>query len=96
MTAGLIAVGLALLAAGTVRSQTPAGDRPPVAKAEYERWKTELSNWGRWDKDDEIGALKLITPAKRRQAAVLVKDGIGMATKTRNHEIRNAEMISGR
>ena len=53
-----------------------SGDRPPVAKAEYERWKTELSNWGRWGKDDEIGALNLITPAKRKQAASLVKDGV--------------------
>ena len=68
---------------GIARSQAPvqaggsaAGGRPPVAKADYERWKTELSNWGRWGKDDEIGALNLITPAKRRQAAGLVRDGI--------------------
>ena len=69
--------------AAIVRSQAPAqagvsttDSRPPVAKADYERWKTELSNWGRWGKDDEIGALNLITPAKRRQAAALVRDGI--------------------
>jgi kynurenine formamidase len=63
-----------------VRSQStpPAGgsDRPAVTKAQYDQWKTELSNWGRWGKEDEIGALNLITPAKRRQAAALVKDGI--------------------
>jgi len=46
-----------------------------VTEAEYDRWKKELSNWGRWGKDDQIGALSLITPAKRRQAAALVKDG---------------------
>ena len=46
-----------------------------VTKAEYERWKVELSNWGRWGKDDEMGTLNLITPAKRKQAAALVKDG---------------------
>jgi hypothetical protein len=46
-----------------------------VTEAEYDRWKKELSNWGRWGKDDQLGALNLITPAKRRQAAALVKDG---------------------
>ncbi len=51
------------------------GSRPLVTKAEYERWQTELSNWGRWGKDDELGTLNLITPAKRKQAAALVKDG---------------------
>jgi kynurenine formamidase len=36
---------------------------------------TQLSNWGRWGKDDELGALNLITPDKRKQAAALVKTG---------------------
>jgi kynurenine formamidase len=48
----------------------------PVTKVEYDRWKTELSNWGRWGKDDTLGALNLVTPAKRKQAAALVKEGI--------------------
>src|SRR4051812_40880202 len=47
-----------------------------VTEAQYERWKTELSNWGRWGKDDQMGALNLITPAKRKQAAGLVKEGV--------------------
>ena len=58
---------------------TPTGapsSRPLVSRAEYERWQTELSNWGRWGKEDELGTLNLITPAKRAQAAALVKDGI--------------------
>jgi kynurenine formamidase len=53
-----------------------AGTRPAVSKAEYEKWKTELSNWGRWGKDDQLGATNLITPAKRKQAAALVKEGV--------------------
>ena len=53
-----------------------AGTKPAVSKADYERWKTELSNWGRWGKDDELGAINLITPAKRKQAAGLVRDGV--------------------
>ena len=50
-----------------------------VTPAEYERWKKELSNWGRWGKDDQRGALNLITPAKRRQAAALVKEGVSVS-----------------
>jgi kynurenine formamidase len=62
-----------------VSPQTPPAARAPVSEAQYERWKTELSNWGRWGKDDQIGALNLITPAKRRQAAALVRDGVSVS-----------------
>ena len=57
----------------------PAGSNRIVTEAEYDRWKKELSNWGRWGKDDQIGALNLITPAKRRQAAALVKEGFSVS-----------------
>jgi len=69
----------AALGAARLNSQSPgaqAATHAPITPAEYERWQTELSNWGRWGKDDELGALNLITPAKRKQAAGLVKDGI--------------------
>ena len=59
---------------GTAASQE-ADDRPLVTQAEYDRWLTGLSNWGRWGPDDEVGALNLITPAKRRAAAALVQEG---------------------
>jgi hypothetical protein len=36
---------------------------------------TELSNWSRWGKDDQIGAFNLITPAKRKQAVASVQEG---------------------
>jgi kynurenine formamidase len=64
------------LSGGALSSQqpSPAGDRT-VSEAEYGRWKKDLSNWGRWGKDDQIGALNLVTPAKRRQAAQLVREG---------------------
>ncbi len=35
----------------------------------------ERSNWGRWGADDERGAINLITPEKRVQAASLVRSG---------------------
>ena len=34
-----------------------------------------LSNWGRWGKQDERGALNLITPQRRVEAARLVREG---------------------
>jgi hypothetical protein len=45
-------------------------------KTQFERWMKELSNWGRWGKDDQKGTVNLITPAKVKQAAASVKDGI--------------------
>ena len=72
---------LAVLMAGSImtgRAQQPAASPPrhaPVTKAQADRWMTELSNWGRWGKDDQLGALNLITPEKRRQAMALAKSG---------------------
>ena len=71
---------IAALAVGNVSSQgvSPAPGRT-VTEPEYERWKKDLSNWGRWGKDDQIGALNLITPSKRKQAAGLVKEGFSVS-----------------
>jgi len=66
---------LMTLAAVTLSSQ-PAH---VVTPEQYEGWKKSLSNWGRWGKDDQIGALNLITPAKRKQAASLVKEGVSVS-----------------
>jgi kynurenine formamidase len=35
----------------------------------------ELSNWGRWGDDDEIGTLNFVTPQKRVRSAQMVKTG---------------------
>lgn len=45
-------------------------------KADVDRLHKELSNWGRWGVDDQLGTINLLTPAKRVQAAALVKEGI--------------------
>jgi kynurenine formamidase len=63
------------LATGTLSSQ-PAH---VVTAEQYESWKKSLSNWGRWGSGDQIGALNLITPAKRKQAASLVKEGVSVS-----------------
>jgi Putative cyclase len=67
-----------LLTHAFARAQETA-KHPLTTQAEYERWQKELSNWGRWGKDDELGTLNLITPAKRKQAAALVKEGFSVS-----------------
>ncbi len=42
-------------------------------------WMSSLSNWGRWGGDDQLGCLNLITPAKRKAAAALVRDGVSVS-----------------
>ena len=56
---------------------------PPVApesreldEADIERLMGELSNWGRWGPDDQLGAANLITPDKRLAALGLATEGI--------------------
>ena len=56
---------------------------PPVAaesreldQADIERMVDELSNWGRWGEDDQLGAANLITPEKRLAALALATEGI--------------------
>ena len=56
-----------------------AAPHPLVTQAQYDRWRKELSNWGRWGKNDQLGTLNLITDAKRKQAAALVKEGFSVS-----------------
>ncbi|MBM3776082.1 MAG: cyclase family protein [Acidobacteria bacterium] len=53
--------------------------RQKVTAETVERWMQELSNWGRWGKQDQLGAVNLITPAKRKQAAALVREGVSVS-----------------
>ena len=50
-----------------------------VSEADVDRWMAELSNWGRWGKDDQTGTVHLITAAKRKEAAALVKEGYSVS-----------------
>jgi kynurenine formamidase len=68
------AIMLALAATLTLHAQ-PAPSRP-LTRAEFERAMTELSNWNRWGKDDELGTMNLVTPARRKAAAALVTEGV--------------------
>lgn len=46
-----------------------------LTSTDVEKMIESLSNWNRWGKDDQLGALNLITLDKRKQAAALVKEG---------------------
>lgn len=50
-----------------------------LTKADIDRWMTELSNWGRWGATDQLGAVNLITPEKRKAAIKLVREGIAVS-----------------
>lgn len=65
-------------------AQGPTGSQPPDAGVmraprnaeEYDALFQQVKNWGRWGPDDQLGAANLVTDAKRRQAASLVKRGL--------------------
>ena len=79
MTSGIRAAGWLVVSLVSTGLAAQPGDPLAVSAEQYARWKTELSNWGRWGAADEIGALNLITPEKRRQAAALVREGVSVS-----------------
>src|SRR5947208_8447516 len=79
----VVACAFALVAVLSQKVASQVGSsRPLVSEAQFNAWLTELSNWGRWGKDDELGTLNLITPAKRRAALALVKEGVPVSLST--------------
>lgn len=46
-----------------------------TGEAELASFIHHRRNWGRWGKDDQVGAVNLITPEKRLAAASLVRSG---------------------
>jgi kynurenine formamidase len=69
-------------------AQPMSSQRKKLTVADIDAMMKQLSNWGRWGKDDQLGAINLITAAKRKQAAVLVKEGVSVSlardTNTQN------------
>lgn len=87
-TASIAAVVLAAtMGWAGVRVRTQASDEAPLpgtltmSAEEFDRMFQETKNWGRWGKDDTLGAINLITDAKRKQAAALVKSGISVSVE---------------
>ena len=76
MVGVLIAI-LLVIGVSFHNAQNQNNGRAGIAtEADFRRAMKELSNWGRWGDDDELGAANLITPAKRKQALALAKDGL--------------------
>lgn len=48
-------------------------------KADVEEMLLRLSNWGRWGKEDQLGAANLITADKRKRASTLVRSGVSIS-----------------
>src|SRR5437660_3289511 len=69
---------LLIMSALWIYGAPPQSDHQ-VTKIDIERWMKELSNWGRWGNDDQVGTVNLITPSKRKQAAALVKEGVSVS-----------------
>ncbi len=76
-TVGVI-VGLVLM---TGLAATPGVDQTGrvVTKDTVDRWMTDLSNWGRWGKDDQRGTLNLLTPERSKRALAVAKDGVSVS-----------------
>ncbi|MEK6303559.1 MAG: cyclase family protein [Acidobacteriota bacterium] len=74
-----LAATSALMFAATTNEPSAQAQPRKLTKADIDRMMTELSNWGRWGKEDQLGAINLITPSKRKQAVLLVKEGVSVS-----------------
>jgi kynurenine formamidase len=68
---------VAALALGFLQATGPS--RAPRNAAEFDELFKQVSNWGRWGKDDQLGSVNLITAAKRKQALALAKTGVSVS-----------------
>lgn len=87
LVVGGVAVAAAVAVQVPVAVQESAAP-PLVSQEQFDRWITDLSNWGRWGPDDELGAFNLVTPARRAAAAALVTEGftVSLASNAQNYE----------
>jgi kynurenine formamidase len=67
---------IAAVSLGVVVAQQPDAGRAPRNLEEFDQLFQQVKNWGRWGPDDQRGSANLVTDAKRRQAADLVKTGL--------------------
>jgi kynurenine formamidase len=70
----------AILIASAVAAVPRAGaDRAPRNMEEFDVLFQQVKNWGRWGPDDQRGSANLVTAAKQKQAAALVKAGVSVS-----------------
>src|SRR6202050_1299685 len=76
ITVAAVAVAILLLPG---RASNNSTRKATLTETEFDKLMTSISNWGRWGKDDQLGALNLITPEKRKQAAGVVHAGVSFS-----------------
>ena len=76
--ASVLLAGPAEIVLGQAAQSAATRDAPaqPIPRDVFDRWFREVSNTGRWGRDDSIGTLNFITPAIRAAAARGVRHGI--------------------
>src|SRR5262245_3912177 len=87
-----VAMAVLLVAAVFAVRVDVQGNKTLTTEQDFQRAFTELSNWGRWGQDDELGAANLITPAKRKAAAALVREGLAISLA---HDIFQEDVPDG-
>jgi kynurenine formamidase len=89
----LYAASIALCAVTLATAAGQTQERPSLrTEADFVRAMDELSNWGRWGADDELGAANFITTETRKAAAALVTEGISVSLA---HDIIQAPAVDG-
>ena len=88
----LIGGSIVFLSVVDTSGQDSRREKTMVTAEDFHRGMKELSNWGRWGKDDELGAANLITPTKRKQALALAREGL---TVSLAHDIIQAAAPDG-
>jgi kynurenine formamidase len=83
--------GLLLGCAFVTTLSKPAKAQRNMTKADVDKLVVELSNWGRWGKDDQLGTLNLITADKRKASAKLVKLGLSVSLARLAEEVEAAD-----
>jgi len=53
--------------------------RESYTQAQFDELFKQVSNWGRWGKNDQLGTLNLITPERKREAAKLIREGVSVS-----------------
>lgn len=61
-----------------------------MSKVEFDTLMKEISNWGRWGKDDQLVTLNLITPATRLMATSLVQNGTAVSLTLPLNKVKDA------
>ena len=79
LTATAFVIAIVIVGDSTALRSQGSMEPPPRNLDEFDRMFNELSNGDRWGRDDQLGTINLVAPAKVRQAASLVKSGLSVS-----------------